>query len=102
MALKLGYNHAITMDSDNQHKPEDLPSFLQILETDQLVEGSFFGNEPIRGLNLPREVLEKIYYKNGGISFLNTFKNGQKINRKAYGKTGKLEFDQDYPYKEEN
>lgn len=36
----------------------------QILESDDLVEGSFFGNEPIRGLNLPREVLEKIYYKN--------------------------------------
>jgi glycosyltransferase involved in cell wall biosynthesis len=42
MALELGYNHAITMDSDNQHKPEDLPSFLQILETDPgaLVIGS--------------------------------------------------------------
>lgn len=36
----------------------------RILETDELVEGSFFGNEPIQGLNLPREVLEKIYYKN--------------------------------------
>ena len=36
----------------------------RILETDELVEGSFFGNETIRGLNLPREVLEKIYYKN--------------------------------------
>lgn len=36
----------------------------RILETDQTVEGSFFGNKPIKGLNLPREVLEKIYYKN--------------------------------------
>ena len=36
----------------------------RILETDELVEGSFFGNEPIKGLNLPRGVLEKIYYKN--------------------------------------
>ena len=36
----------------------------RILETDQLVEGSFFSDEPVRGLNLPREVLEKIYYKN--------------------------------------
>ena len=36
----------------------------QILESDKMVDGSFFGREPIRGLNLPREVLEKIYYKN--------------------------------------
>jgi predicted TIM-barrel fold metal-dependent hydrolase len=36
----------------------------RIMETDDMVEGSFFGNEPIKGLNLPREVLEKIYYKN--------------------------------------
>jgi len=35
-----------------------------ILESDKMVEGSFFGQELIRGLNLPREVLEKIYYKN--------------------------------------
>jgi len=32
----------------------------RILETDELVEG----RNPIRGLNLPKEVLEKIYYKN--------------------------------------
>lgn len=36
----------------------------RILETDQMVEGGFFGMNPVRGLNLPREVLEKIYYKN--------------------------------------
>ena len=35
-----------------------------ILETDQTVMGSFFDNKPIQGLNLPKEVLEKIYYKN--------------------------------------
>ena len=35
-----------------------------ILETDQIVGGSFFSNVPVKGLNLPREVLEKIYYKN--------------------------------------
>jgi predicted TIM-barrel fold metal-dependent hydrolase len=34
------------------------------LETDQMVEGDFFGKTPKKGLNLPREVLEKIYYKN--------------------------------------
>jgi predicted TIM-barrel fold metal-dependent hydrolase len=35
-----------------------------ILETNQTVNGSFFGNQPVKGLDLPREVLEKIYYKN--------------------------------------
>src|SRR5690554_303271 len=36
----------------------------RILETDEMVEGGFFGMNPVKGLNLPREVLEKIYYKN--------------------------------------
>ena len=35
-----------------------------ILETDQVVDGGFFGNTPTKGLDLPKEVLEKIYYKN--------------------------------------
>ena len=35
-----------------------------ILETNQTVNGSFFGDQPVKGLDLPREVLEKIYYKN--------------------------------------
>ena len=39
----------------------------EILETDHEVPRGFFGNQsdqPIKGLDLPREVLEKIYYKN--------------------------------------
>lgn len=36
----------------------------KILETDGIVNGSFFGKEDVEGLNLPREVLEKIYYRN--------------------------------------
>ena len=36
----------------------------QMLETDQIVEGGFFGMNPAKGLNLPKNVLEKIYYKN--------------------------------------
>ena len=36
----------------------------EILETDHLVKGSFFSSQPIQGLNLPEDVLEKIYYKN--------------------------------------
>jgi predicted TIM-barrel fold metal-dependent hydrolase len=36
----------------------------RILETDDIVKGGFFGNDDIRGLNLPKNVLENIYYKN--------------------------------------
>jgi hypothetical protein len=36
----------------------------QILETDQMVEGGFFGKSPVKGLNLPEEVLKKIYFEN--------------------------------------
>ena len=38
--------------------------FFALLETDQIINGGFFGNAPTKGLDLPREVLEKIYYKN--------------------------------------
>jgi predicted TIM-barrel fold metal-dependent hydrolase len=37
----------------------------RILETDDLVNGAFWGKDrAIKGLNLPKEVLENIYYKN--------------------------------------
>lgn len=36
----------------------------QLLETGEEVEGAFFSNRKAQGLDLPREVLEKIYYKN--------------------------------------
>jgi len=36
----------------------------RILETDEIVQGGFFGDTPTKGLDLPRDVLEKIYYKN--------------------------------------
>lgn len=51
-------------DDETQNRALAYNRCFRILESDALVEGSFFGNEPIRGLNLPREVLEKIYYKN--------------------------------------
>lgn len=41
--------------------------------------------------------ITRIYYENGGIQYIDTYKNGQKVNRKAYDSKGKLEFDQDYP-----
>ena len=36
----------------------------EILETDNIVEGGFFGNTPLVGLALPEKTLEDIYYKN--------------------------------------
>ena len=37
----------------------------QALETDNILPGGFFSlNKEIKGINLPVEVLEKIYYKN--------------------------------------
>ncbi len=32
-ALALGYERAITLDTDGQHYPEDLPNFLEVMET---------------------------------------------------------------------
>jgi len=42
LGLELGFDHAITLDSDSQHRAEDIPSFLEMLENEspQLVVGS--------------------------------------------------------------
>jgi len=42
----------------------------------------------------------RIYYKSGGIKYIDTYRGGYKVNRKAYEQRGKLEFDQDYPFDE--
>jgi len=36
----------------------------RIMETDEIVPGGFFGGPEIKGLKLPEDVLEKIYYQN--------------------------------------
>lgn len=51
-------------EEETQNRALAYERCFRILESNELVEGSFFSKEPIRGLNLPREVLEKIYYKN--------------------------------------
>ncbi len=38
----------------------------------------------------------KKYYENGGIHYIDTFGNGEKVRRSAYDKEGKLDFEQDY------
>jgi predicted TIM-barrel fold metal-dependent hydrolase len=55
-------------DIGNHHRREDIVKLysncFQILETDKIVSGSFHSSRKIQGLHLPRDVLEKIYYKN--------------------------------------
>ncbi len=50
-------------EETEKRKKQYLNTF-EILETDHLVKGSFFSSQPIQGLNLPEDVLKKIYYKN--------------------------------------
>jgi antitoxin component YwqK of YwqJK toxin-antitoxin module len=51
-------------------------------------------------VNDKKEGLFKSYWQNEKLRKLDTYKNGQKINRRSYNKIGELEFDQDYPYVE--
>jgi antitoxin component YwqK of YwqJK toxin-antitoxin module len=44
--------------------------------------------------------ITRIYYDKGGIQYIDTYKGGHKINRKAYDRRGKFEFEQEYPYDE--
>ena len=50
-------------EQDEQRMAQYRRTF-QILETGDIVKGGFFGGPEIQGLDLPRDVLEKIYYKN--------------------------------------
>lgn len=58
-------------DISSIRKQDDIPTYIarfsrtfRILETDEMVEGGFFGMNPVKGLSLPKETLENIYYKN--------------------------------------
>jgi predicted TIM-barrel fold metal-dependent hydrolase len=51
-------------DAELSRYAERYNKCFQLLETDKLVKGGFFGQDEMKGLNLPREVLENIYYKN--------------------------------------
>lgn len=72
-AFLMEYSDRILYGTDvsTVHKSEDIPDYIdrysrtfRILETDGIVEGGFFGMNPVKGMALPKEVLEKIYYKN--------------------------------------
>ena len=53
-------------------------------ESGQLKQEVNFVNDKQEGIN-------KGYYESGGIEFIDTYKNGQRINRKKYDKNGKEE-----------
>jgi predicted TIM-barrel fold metal-dependent hydrolase len=53
------------INSDNVREvAERYNRCFQLLETDNMVQGGFFGRTEIRGLALPQDVLEKIYFRN--------------------------------------
>ncbi|MBQ9339607.1 MAG: glycosyltransferase [Paludibacteraceae bacterium] len=51
-AIELGYTHAITIDSDGQHFPEDIPLLTQVAE--QQPECYVIGSRNIQTENMPR------------------------------------------------
>ena len=50
-------------DETKQRAAQYVRAF-KILETDEIVDGGFFGGPKTKGLKLPEDVIEKIYYKN--------------------------------------
>lgn len=51
-------------DDDIKNIAERYNRCFLLLETDKEVVGGFFGRRKLKGLDLPRDVLEKIYFKN--------------------------------------
>ena len=67
------YSDRILFGTDITNQPEDgnykqvaeqYNRCFQLLETDKIIKGGFFDEIETKGLALPKEVLEKIYYKN--------------------------------------
>lgn len=50
--------------AESNNRAEQYVRAFKILETSDKVKGGFFGGPEIEGLDLPKDVLEKIYYKN--------------------------------------
>ena len=64
LAESLGYHFAITIDSDGQHFPEDIPKFIEALENDQNKELLLIGSRNMTQVGVPKKS-----------SFGNTFSN---------------------------
>lgn len=66
-ALEMGFDYAVTIDSDGQHYPEDLPRFVEKLE-ENVAQGRrdvlIVGNRKLQQKNMP-----------GGNTFANYFSN---------------------------
>ena len=60
-ALEQGFDYAITIDSDGQHYPEDIPSIVKALDGDKVL---VVGNRKLHNENMP-----------GGNTFANYFSN---------------------------
>lgn len=72
-ALDLNYNYAITIDSDGQHFPSDIPSFMESLEKDG--EALLIGSRNMTQENVPR----KSSFGNKFSNFWFWFETGNKL-----------------------
>lgn len=54
-ADSLDYNYAITIDSDGQHFPEDIPAFIEALEKDSNKEILLIGSRNMSQLGVPKK-----------------------------------------------
>lgn len=63
-AVDLGYDYAITIDSDGQHFPEDIPTFLEALQKESTTNVLYIGARNMNQEDVP-----------GGSSFGNKFSN---------------------------
>ncbi len=72
-ALDLGFDHAITMDSDTQHRPTDIPAFLHTLDDES--EALVIGSRVLTHQNVPG----KNRFANWLSSFWFRVETGQKI-----------------------
>ena len=62
--LLFGMDYGTVPDNRIGNFAEAYAKFFAALETDEVINLGYFGNIPTQGLDLPREVLENIYYRN--------------------------------------
>ena len=62
--ILFGMDFGALREHEVERYAEGYAKFFAMLETDQIINLGFFRNIPTQGLELPKEVLEKIYYMN--------------------------------------
>lgn len=55
LAESLGYHYAITIDSDGQHFPEDIPAFIEALENEPNKNVLFIGSRNMEQAGVPKK-----------------------------------------------